>query len=443
MTATIFKSATTSIEPWAPGARPASRAPPSTSSPFAPPSTSRARASPRTSATTLAAAASLLARANALLPRESLERLELLPKLAAALVYRGEVAAAQAMLAEGYTTAVELGEARLAARAKLAAGLALLWTDAAVPPEQMLRDIEEAVPVLEQAGDYEGLAMAEMLRFHALDRADSLAAPAVRFPLAMAYARRANARHLEHYVMGWICITLPRGSCPSTRRSPARPRSSTPPPRRYTRASAIGALGLLRAMKGEFDDARALVEEDRRMLEELGARHDVAAHAIAVSEVEAIAGDDAAAERILRAGLEAVTAFGDEHSATNVAWRLGLALARQGRYDEAEPFVRVAQRSGHRGFWVDLWWRVVLALIEAHRGNGSRASELVDEVTARLASVDESGFHADALLECADCAPGNRTRRGGGDARSPRRLASPSGSGMSSRSAGPSRLSAR
>ena len=121
-----------------------------------------------------------------------------------------------------------------------------------------------------------------------------------------------------------------------------------------------------------------------------------------MSEVEAIAGDDAAAERILRAGLEAVTAFGDEHSATNVAWRLGLALARQGRYDEAEPFVRLAERSGHRGFWVDVWWRVVLALIEAGRGNGPRASELVDEVTARLALVDESGFHADALLECAD-----------------------------------------
>ena len=161
----------------------------------------------------LAAASSLLARANALLPDESLERLELLPKLAAALVHRGDVAAAQSMLAEGYATAVELGEARLAARARLAAGLALLMTEAAVPPEQMLRDIEEAVPVLEQAGDYEGLAMAEMLRFHALDRAGSHG-PEVGFPLAVAYARQANARHLERSVMNWICITLPRGTLP-------------------------------------------------------------------------------------------------------------------------------------------------------------------------------------------------------------------------------------
>ena len=73
-------------------------------------------------------------------------------KLAGALVSRGEVAAAQALLAEASTVAVELGDARLAARATLSAGLNLLMTDAAFPPERMLRDIDDAVPVLEQAG---------------------------------------------------------------------------------------------------------------------------------------------------------------------------------------------------------------------------------------------------------------------------------------------------
>jgi tetratricopeptide (TPR) repeat protein len=349
----------------------------------------------------LAAAGSLLGQAIALLPREAPERIELMLKRGAALAYRGEVAAVQELLAEASSIAVELGDDRLAARATLATEFALLWTDAAASPERMLADIETAVPVLELAGDYEGLALAEALRFHALDRTGRRGA-SDQFPVALAYARRANARDLEHHVMSWICITLPRGTLPvdeALARATEILEASTS---LYVRSSAIGALGLLRAMKGEFDAARALVQEDRRTLEELGLGQSKAAQSIAVSEVEAMAGDDAAAERILRAGLEAVTAFGDEHSAMNVAWRLGLALARLGRYDEAEHFARIAQRSELSGVWVDVWCRVVLALVEAHRGNGERALELVDKATERMASVQESGFHADALLEAAE-----------------------------------------
>jgi hypothetical protein len=257
------------------------------------------------------------------------------------------------------------------------------------------------VPVLEAAGDYEGLGTAEALRFYVLDRAGSRR-PDVLLPLALAYARRANARHLEHHVMGLICVTLHRGILPVdeaiARATEIRDASTST----YVRSSAIGALGLLRAMKGEFDEARAHVEEVRTMLEELGLRQAAAAHSIAVAEVEAIAGDDVAAERILRDGLAAVTAFGDEHSAMNVAWRLGLALVRQGRDEEAATFVRIAERAEHSGFWVDVWWRVVLALLEAHRGNGVRAKELVDDAREQMASLDESGMQADALLESAE-----------------------------------------
>ena len=349
----------------------------------------------------VAATEALLGRAIALLPREAPERVDLLAKLAGALVPRGEVAAARELLVEAVAIAVELGDERLVARARLLTDLTLLLTDAAAPPERMLRDADDAVPVLEQARDDEGLAIAAAVRFHALDRA-GYRGPIEQLLLALAYVRGANARYLEHYLMGWFCITLHRGTLPVdeaiARATEIRDASSST----YVRVSAIGAIGLLRAMKGEFDEARALVEEVRAALEELGLRQGAAAHSIAVAEVEALAGDDAAAERILRAGLEAVTALGDESSATNVAWRLGLALARQGRYDEAEPFVRIAQDAEQPGFWVDVWWRVVLALVEAHRGAGVRAEQLVEDARGRMASVEESGMQADALLEAAE-----------------------------------------
>jgi tetratricopeptide (TPR) repeat protein len=349
----------------------------------------------------MAAVVSLLGRANPLLPRLAPQRIELLTKLAGALVSRGEVTAAQEALAEASSVAAELGDPGSAAHVTIAADLALQWTGASVEPEQVLRDIEEAVPVLEAAGDLEGLGMAEILRFQALDRA-GFRNDAERFSLALAYAREANARSLEHHVLGWICITLHRGTRHVDEAIALASEIRDAATSTYVRSSAIGAIGLLRAMKGEFEEARAAVAEVGRELDELGAKQAAAAHSIAVAEVEALAGDDTAAERILREGYEAVSAVGDTHSTTNVGWRLALALARQGRDDEAEPFVNLARSAEQRGFWVDVWWRVVLALIAAHRGDANQARELVEEARAQMTIVDESGMHADALLESAE-----------------------------------------
>jgi tetratricopeptide (TPR) repeat protein len=348
----------------------------------------------------MSASAVLLGQADALLPREAPERIELLPKLASALLYRGDVGAVQALLAEASAVAAELGDERLAARATLGTALALLWTGAAVPPDRMLQEIEAVAPVLEQAGDDEGLAMAEVLRFHALDRTGSRD-PAARFPLALEYARRANARYLERSVLSWVCITLPRGTLPVDeaieRATEIRDGSTS-----FVRSSAIGALGLLHAMRGEFDEARELVEEVRAMLEELGQPQSAAAHSIAISEVETMAGDDAAAERILRRGYEAVTAFGDGHSAMHAAWRLGLTLARQGKNDEARRFAEITERAELKGMWVDIWCRVVLARVEGNGGDASRAQQLVAGAREQMASAAESGMHADVLLESAE-----------------------------------------
>jgi DNA-binding SARP family transcriptional activator/tetratricopeptide (TPR) repeat protein len=349
----------------------------------------------------MAAAVSLLERANELLPREAPERLELLPKLGEAIGYGGDSARARALLVEAYDVAVEIGDPRLVARATLVADIATLGSEIALTPERMLRDVEEAVPVLERAGDFEGLATAELLRFLALDLA-RLESPYDRLSIALAYARKAGARQIEHHVMSWICITLPRGTTPVNEAIALVTEIADASTSTYARTSAIGAFALLRAMEGEFDEARALVAEVRTTLEELGLKQAAAAHSIAVAEVETMAGDDAAAERILRAGYEAVTALGDTHSALNVAWRLGLVLARRGKDDEAESFTRIAEHGRPKGLWIDVWWRVVLALVEAHRGAIAPARQLVEEVRELMAPADESGMEADALLESAE-----------------------------------------
>ena len=211
------------------------------------------------------AALSLLTRANEILPREAPERAELLPRLAEMLLWVGGADAARSLLEEAYALANELGDRRLAARARLTAHLTLMWTGTPIPPQQMLREVDEAVPVLEDAGDEEALAMAELVRFHALDQA-RLPGPEERLPIALDHARRAHAPQIEHRVMSWICITLPGGSVPVdeaiARAEEIRRTSSSA----FVHASAHGAVGLLRAARGEFEEARALVSRTLREL---------------------------------------------------------------------------------------------------------------------------------------------------------------------------------
>jgi tetratricopeptide (TPR) repeat protein len=297
---------------------------------------------------------------------------------------------------------VRIGDTRLAARVAIAVGSTMMWTDDAVPPEQMLRDIESALPVLERAEDYEGLALTELLRFHALDQA-GLPDPEARLPVALAHARQANAADVEELVMAWICITLPHGSVPLREAVAQVQDIRRASPSAYVHASAIGALGLLRAAQGEFEEGRALVLQTRRALEELGEFQAATAHSIAVGEVELMAGDAAAAERIWREGYAGVTGIADRHSTANVAWRLGLALARQGKDDEAEHFAMIANAARPRGMWVDVWWRVVLALVAAHRGEAERAVSLIAEGRDRVsAGAVGSAMEVDALLVSAE-----------------------------------------
>jgi ATP/maltotriose-dependent transcriptional regulator MalT len=244
--------------------------------------------------------------------------------------------------------------------------------------------------------------MAELVRFHALDRS-RLPSPEQRLSVALDHARKAGEWEIEHRVMSWICITLPGGAVPVDEAIARVREIAETSHSAYVYASARGALGLLRAASGEFEQARALVEDTRRTLEELGLWVSAAGHSIAVAEVEMMAGDDEVAERVLRIGFETLAATHDELSRANVAWRLGLLLARHGRDDEAERFARIAERVPAPGLWVDVWWRIVLALVEAHRG-ATAALGLVGEARAGIASVggQRSRMEADALIACAE-----------------------------------------
>ena len=355
----------------------------------------------------MAACVSLLGRAAELLPDTGPERLALMPKLAQALQSSGAAARGRDVLVEAAAIAERQGDQVASARVALAVHEI---GDPPEPPEQVFDDLDRIVPVLERAGDHEGVASAELLRFRTLDRVpktphrlSAIGDPEAQLEIALEAARRAGSPFILGRALLWICIALPRGIVPVGEAIVRVRGILDAAPNRMAHASALGALGLLEAMRGAFDEARNLVRQDLAILLELGERRAAAAHSIAIGEVEIMAGDLAAAEEVLRRGYEDVSAFSDTHSEANLAWRLALVLCGLGRDSEAEPFIRVAAESAP-GLWVDIWWRVIQAGIEARRGDEDAARRLSDEARGLMWEGEKRGMQADALLELAGTA---------------------------------------
>ena len=263
----------------------------------------------------------------------------------------------------------------------------------------VLADLGRAIAVLEEAGDDRGLAEAYQLQFHALDRGTTPTAPMSALYRALHHARRAGSPALEAWTQSWLCIVLPFGNLPVPEAQAEATRILETAPNLLARGSALGAIGLLHAMQGDFEEGRRLVLEAHDILGELGLCHDVAAHSIARAEVEILADELAAAEELLRDGYEQLQLLGEKHSTANVAWRLALVLTRTGRDDEAEGFTRVAEETTPHGFWVDVWWRVLRSGIAARAGRLEEADGLLGAALAMIDGFGETGMRVDSWIE--------------------------------------------
>jgi hypothetical protein len=117
-----------------------------------------------------------------------------------------------------------------------------------------------------------------------------------------------------------------------------------------------------------------------------------------------MAGQLAAAERILRAGYDRIEALGDDYSRVNAAWRLALVLSDRGKDDEALRWARIAEAAPPAGFWVPIWWRLVQAVVLARRAETLPAARLLDEAVESARAIPESGMHADVWITASEAA---------------------------------------
>ncbi len=172
---------------------------------------------------------------------------------------------------------------------------------------------------------------------------------------------------------------------------------------RGVEAAIASTLAELRAMEGDFDEARALCARAQALYDELGLRFMRATRCIAPAAVELLAGDPGAAAEELRWGYQALEAMGERGVRSTVAAFLAHALVADGRYEEGERFSEISEQDAAAADVVThVVWRNARARALARRDDLAGAERLAREGVALARSTDFLDLQAGALLSLAE-----------------------------------------
>ena len=127
-----------------------------------------------------------------------------------------------------------------------------------------------------------------------------------------------------------------------------------------------------------------------------------------------LAGDHAAAERVLRAGYEETSRIGDLGYQATAAALVAHPIYAQGRLDDAEEFCRIAEEIGTEDdLATQVLWRSAQAKVLAGRGEHAEAATLARAAVELAEETDDTNMCADSLMDLATvlAAVGNSAER--------------------------------
>jgi tetratricopeptide (TPR) repeat protein len=350
------------------------------------------------------AASSLFQRAAALLPVEDAERLDLLPDLAEALGGLGRFGDARAILKEARELAERAGNERIAASARVISTFVRLYSrETDGDTEDPLDMVERLRPALERDGAYSELANAwrVVLTVHAVAGRISQASEAAQQALKCAQLAK-NDRLAARVALSLASIALfgpmPVEDAISLCERTIQQGLSD----RVVEASLLCTLSSLRAMHGELPVARGLLQQGRKMLDDLGGGARVAYTGIHMGIVELHGGDLKIAEEQMQRDVEALDSLGERYHLPAIAVLLARIIREQGRDADAKPLLEMARRlSAPNDVSAQAVWRAVLAPIVARQGEVDEALQLASTAVEMFKKAESPGFEADALCELA------------------------------------------
>ncbi|MBI3750547.1 MAG: AAA family ATPase [Chloroflexi bacterium] len=354
----------------------------------------------------LSAATSLLARAIALQEKSDRRRVELLIELSEAHLAAGGLDDARAAAREAIEDATVLEDERLVMLGGVADWVIDVFLGAA-PPAETLERAQRAVDLFERLGDEGALARAWRLmawQHGSMGRVDDAANDCLHG--AEHGVEAGDKRIANRAAMGYATYAV-NGSLPA---SDVRDRCLTfldaVSGDRRAEAVILGALAQLRAMDGEFDEARTMAERARQLLLDLGPSAIGFATSIEASRVEMLAGNPAAAEELLRRDSRDLETLGETYFRSTIVGKLAIVLASAGRADEAIEASAVAEElSGSDDIEAQILWRLgrSRALIAKRRLEeadelAARAVELAVETASPVYLADALTTRGDVLI---------------------------------------------
>jgi class 3 adenylate cyclase/tetratricopeptide (TPR) repeat protein len=350
------------------------------------------------------AAASLISRAVSLLTSDHPLRGELLTELASALMMTGNFERADEVLVEALNAALVTDDARLEARALIEREFFKIFAGSQEASMTIPEVTARAIPVLEEAGDDLGLARAWRLRGEVAVLAGQWGARAEALERALGHARLATDEREEATLVGLLVMALYFGPTPVEEAISRCERFLTEVSgERSIEAAIWSSLAGLVAMRGDFVEARELWAAASNQYEELGLSYRRAVRSVIAADIEALAGDDAAAERELRWGYDTLERMGEKGARAVVAAYLAESLCRRDRDDEAASFAEIAAALAAADDLVpQVVCRSVRAKVLARRGKLDQAAKLAREAAAMVESTDFPDLQALTLLSLAE-----------------------------------------
>jgi class 3 adenylate cyclase/tetratricopeptide (TPR) repeat protein len=350
------------------------------------------------------AAANLLDRATSLLPADDPQRLRLLPPLGRALRDAAQMERAESVLSEAVERGQAAGEQVVVADASVAL-FDLRFHRTTVGREEVLRGIEDAIPVFKESGDEAGLARAltlgGLLRFWA----GEAAAAVEDFERAAGHARHAGDRAQEAESLQYECRGQLYGPTPVVealaRLEEMRARS---PRNARLEISLLETRARLEGMRGRFEAARDVLSRATALAMDHGLEVQASRVATAAGSVALLAGDAAAAEREFRQACEALEEVGELGYLASVAPLLVEALFEQGRDEEALGLTerwRPERLTVPEDVDAQVGWRRVRAKLLARRGDVEEAERLAQEAMTLAARTDYLDVRAQTSADLA------------------------------------------
>jgi len=343
----------------------------------------------------IAATVSLYSRAAALLDPADPARLAILPDLGAALDSSGRFDDSRACFAEAVRLPEAAGDERALAYARVVQWLTSGYD---LAPTEWRRVADESAAIFEPLGDDRGLALAWHLRADASWAEGQAGGFETGLARALEHARRAGAHREEALIVYALGMVLVQGPTPVTGAiERCRDILAQAPDDRGIEMAMDHALAHLYAHLGQFELARPLAARSQEIAAESGQRAEAANLAEVAWDVETLAGDHDAAERMIAESCDRLTAMGEPNPAfERYLTQSQLALGRPVDVD------RLNELSAKSKGWQRANRLRVVALARAASGELDEAEAQAREAVGILSATDMIVFHAEALLTLGD-----------------------------------------